>query len=243
MKKLFLVSFIVSMFLIGIVSVSAQETAPKIIRGGVLNGKAIMLPKPAFPEEARRDGASGPVRVEITIDEEGTVIEAKALAEFKTKGADGFEEIRTIHPALQEASENAALGAKFAPTKLSGQAIKVSGTIVYNFVSSPLADDKTVPRPVSGGVLNGKAVYLPAPVYPPAAKAVRAGGTVTVQVTIDENGMVVSAAAISGSPLLRASSVEAAKLAQFSPTLVDGQAVKVIGVLTYNFVPADSKEN
>lgn len=90
--------------------------------------------------------------------------------------------------------------------------------------------------PISGGVLNGKAISKPAPPYPPIAKAVHASGTVTVQVTIDESGKVISAHALSGHPLLQQSAVQAAYQARFSPTLLSGQPVKVTGVITYNFV-------
>ncbi|MBA2732944.1 MAG: TonB family protein [Acidobacteria bacterium] len=90
--------------------------------------------------------------------------------------------------------------------------------------------------PISGGVLNGKAISLPKPGYPPIAKAARASGTVTVQVTIDESGKVVSARAVGGHPLLQQAAVQAAYGARFSPTQLSGQAVKVTGVITYNFV-------
>ena len=96
---------------------------------------------------------------------------------------------------------------------------------------------KPVPKQISGGVLNGKATSLPKPPYPPAARAVRASGAVSVQVLIDENGSVVSASAVSGHPLLRAAAVQAARGARFSPTKLSGQPVKVSGVITYNFVP------
>jgi TonB family protein len=92
-------------------------------------------------------------------------------------------------------------------------------------------------KPISGGVLNGKALSLPMPVYPPIAKAARASGTVVVQVLIDEEGKVVEARAISGHPLLQNAAKEAALLAQFAPTRLSGQPVQVTGVLTYNFVP------
>ncbi|MGE3466868.1 MAG: TonB family protein [Pyrinomonadaceae bacterium] len=96
---------------------------------------------------------------------------------------------------------------------------------------------KPKPKTVSGGVLNGKATSLPKPAYPAAAKAVRAGGSVSVQVLISESGSVISASAVSGHPLLRAAAARAARGARFSPTLLSGQPVKVSGVITYNFVP------
>ncbi|MGD9562280.1 MAG: energy transducer TonB [Pyrinomonadaceae bacterium] len=93
------------------------------------------------------------------------------------------------------------------------------------------------PKTISGGVLNGKATSLPKPPYPPAARAVRASGAVSVQVLISESGSVISANAVSGHPLLRSAAESAAKRAHFSPTLLSGQPVKVSGVITYNFVP------
>ena len=92
------------------------------------------------------------------------------------------------------------------------------------------------PKTISGGVLNGKAISKPQPAYPPIARAAHASGQVTVQVLVDERGNVVSAQAVSGHPLLRASAEAAARQAKFSPTMLSGQPVKVSGVITYNFV-------
>ena len=98
-------------------------------------------------------------------------------------------------------------------------------------------EPKPDPKTISGGVVNGKATNLVKPPYPAAARAVRAAGAVNVQVTIDENGNVISASAVSGHPLLRAAAVQAARSSKFSPTMLSGQAVKVTGVIVYNFVP------
>jgi TonB family protein len=89
---------------------------------------------------------------------------------------------------------------------------------------------------VAGGVLNGKAIILPKPTYPKEARAAGAHGAVSVQVLIGEDGKVISAAAVSGDPLLREAAVEAAKGAVFSPTKLSGVPVKVSGIITYNFV-------
>lgn len=83
--------------------------------------------------------------------------------------------------------------------------------------------------------MNGKAVSLPKPAYPQGAMAVGASGSVSVQVTIDESGKVVSAVPVSGHPLLRAAAAQAANGATFTPTMMSGQPVKVTGVITYNF--------
>ncbi|HEX8922348.1 MAG TPA: energy transducer TonB [Pyrinomonadaceae bacterium] len=90
--------------------------------------------------------------------------------------------------------------------------------------------------PIIGGILNGKAISLPNPPYPPIAKAARASGNVAVEILIDERGCVQSARAVGGHPLLQSAATEAAREACFSPTRLSGQPVKVKGVLTYNFV-------
>ncbi len=90
-------------------------------------------------------------------------------------------------------------------------------------------------KPVSGGVLNGMALSLPAPGYPDTAKRMRIAGTVTVEVVIDENGKVISATATGGPVTLREAAVQAAQRARFSPTKLSGQPVKVSGVINYKF--------
>ncbi|HEY0427754.1 MAG TPA: energy transducer TonB [Pyrinomonadaceae bacterium] len=114
--------------------------------------------------------------------------------------------------------------------------------ILTIIVSPVLAQQTTVaPKTVAGGVVNSKAVNLPKPEYPAAARAIAANGAVNVQVTIDEQGDVVSATAVSGHPLLRAASEKAALEAKFTPTYLSGKAVKVTGIIVYNFVAPEIK--
>ena len=94
---------------------------------------------------------------------------------------------------------------------------------------------KPLLKPISGGVLNGKAVDLPKPAYPPQARSARASGVVVVEVVIDEKGKVISAKATSGNNMLRQAAVQAAQGARFSPTMLSGQPVKVTGEINYNF--------
>ena len=89
-----------------------------IVSGGVLNGKAISKPAPPYPPIAKAARASGTVTVQIVVDETGRVISASAVSG---------------HPLLRAAAEGAARQARFTPTQLSGQPVKVSGVITYNF--------------------------------------------------------------------------------------------------------------
>lgn len=88
---------------------------------GVLNGKAIEKPQPSYPQAAKAAHISGTVVVKIVVDETGKVIKANTLC--------GPQE-------LAGASEEAARKARFTPTLLSGQPVKVSGIITYSYVLS-----------------------------------------------------------------------------------------------------------
>jgi len=98
-------------------------------------------------------------------------------------------------------------------------------------------ENKASYDPATGaGVLNGRAISKPAPDYPAEAKRAGAMGTVVIYITVDKTGKVVAARAVCGAALLRKAALEAARQARFTPTLLNGQPVKVSGTITYNFV-------
>ncbi|MGH9940789.1 MAG: energy transducer TonB [Pyrinomonadaceae bacterium] len=101
---------------------------------------------------------------------------------------------------------------------------------------TPTPVQKKKPVSLPSSVITAKAIRKPAPLYPPVAKAVRAQGPVTVEILVDEQGRVVSAHATGGHSLLRVAAEQAARQALFSPTLLNGQPVKVTGVIIYNFM-------
>jgi TonB family protein len=90
---------------------------------------------------------------------------------------------------------------------------------------------------VSESVLQGSAITRVNPVYPPSARKMNATGTVEVEVTISEKGLVVEATAISGHFALRSAAVEAARKWVFKPAIFSGAPVKIKGVLTFTFGP------
>ena len=92
------------------------------------------------------------------------------------------------------------------------------------------------PKTIWAGVVNGKAINLVKPEYPPTAKAVNVYGVVSVSVLIDENGKVIEAQAVNGHLLLQPSAVKAAFDSTFEPILLSGTAVRVRGVIVYNFI-------
>jgi len=125
--------------------------------------------------------------------------------------------------------------APMAPGNGTGSIISTPQKVNIAEEPPPPPPKPTPHAPISGGVLNGKAVHLVIPPYPAIARSAHASGAVNVQVLIDENGNVISARAMSGHPLLQAAAVAAARASKFTPTKLSGQPVKVNGVIVYNF--------
>jgi protein TonB len=96
-----------------------QETGPVRLPSTLISSKAIDKPAPPYPPIAKAANIQGTVAVQIVIDEQGRVLSAKA-----TSG----------HPLLLNAAVQAAYRARFTPTVLGGQPVKVTGSITYNFV-------------------------------------------------------------------------------------------------------------
>ena len=133
---------------------------------------------------------------------------------------------------------NAVKGGGASPIVLIEGVRLPKGRVVTSILETPEGSDpirKELPDVISGGVVNGKAISIPVPEYPPAAKAVRASGAVNVEIMIDTDGNVVEAKAVSGHPLLRQSAETAARSARFAPTMLAGKPVKVKGILVFIF--------
>ncbi len=101
--------------------------------------------------------------------------------------------------------------------------------------SKPNGGGEASKAPLSAGVLNGKALRLPVPTYPAAARNSGAQGSVVVEVTIDEQGKVIEARAVSGHTFLQQAALQAARQARFTPALLSGQPVKIKGTINYVF--------
>jgi protein TonB len=139
-------------------------------------------------------------------------------------------------PDLPSASASATkLASGPAEVKVGAVNANEAIRVLLDSEPPPSPGPKPILKPVSGGVLNGTAVYLPPPTYPDAAKRMRTQGVVTVDVILDETGKVVAANASSGPAMLREAAVQAALKAKFSPTKLSGQPVKVSGTINYKF--------
>jgi len=86
-----------------------------------------------------------------------------------------------------------------------------------------------------GQTLISYATSQAKPVYPAAAKVIRATGVVKVEVTIDESGDVAEVQKASGPSLLQAAAMDAIRKWKFRPFVRDGMPVKAIGWVNFNF--------
>jgi TonB family protein len=202
---------------------------------GVRMPKLIEQLSPVYPREIRDAGIGGEVTLRVSVSEEGNVLsvgDPTGPAQL-CKGGNNDPRLAALRNSVIEAVKKA----RFTPPMKDGKPAKM--TIWVSVTFEPLDNGGAAGerRIVKVGAVNGKALRLPKPAYPTAALSTRASGAVAVHILIDESGNVFTAEAISGHPLLRPAAVEVACKAKFSPTLVDGSAVRVMGVITYNFVP------
>src|SRR5215813_6058300 len=198
------------------------------------------VPVPQQQKEPEQKQEVKPQKIEQNVDVRKELVAAVDESrlppkEISAKASDVPPVRRGVTTVIGSSDSNAAAPMPAGPG--SGTVVSAPAKVNIADEPPPPASTPTPPRaPISGGVLNGKAINLPKPQYPPIARAAHAAGTVVVQVLIDENGNVVSAKAVSGHPLLQAVAVAAARQARFSPTKLSGQPVKVTGVIQYNFV-------
>lgn len=213
--------------------------APAYIDQQTLELTALIAPVPV-PQQQQQKQEAKPEKVNIdkNVDVRRELIATVDRADLvpktiSAKASDVPPVRKGVVTMVGTSDSNAA--APMAPGSGTGQIISAPAKVEIS--DEPPPPPKPTPHaPISGGVLNGKAVHLVQPPYPPIARSAHASGQVVVQVLIDENGNVVAAHATSGHPLLQAAAVNAARSSKFTPTKLSGQPVKVNGVIIYNFV-------
>ena len=217
--------------------------APAYIDQQTLELTALIAPVPVQQQQQEQKQEAKPEKVDISknVDVRRELIADVSRAdlvpkEVSAKASDIPPVRKGVVTMVGGSDSNAA--APMAPGAGTGSLISTGPTKVDVADAPPPPPPKPTPpkAPISGGVLNGKAVRLVQPPYPAIARSARAAGQVRVQIVIDENGNVVSAAPVSGHPLLQGAAVAAARASKFTPTKLSGMPVKVSGVIIYNFV-------
>src|SRR5882672_12460101 len=214
--------------------------APAYIDQQTLELTALIAPVPVAANQPKQEAKPEKVELAKNVDVRKELIADVSRAdlvpkEISAKASDVPPVRKGVVTMVGTGNSNAV--APMAPGAGTGQIISNAPAKVDIKDEPPPPPPKPTPHaPISGGVLNGKAVHLVQPPYPPIARSAHASGQVVVQVLIDENGNVVAAHATSGHPLLQAAATNAARASKFTPTKLSGQPVKVNGVIIYNFV-------
>lgn len=201
-------------------TVAASSPSPSPTSSPVPSSSPSPSSVPATPEPAAANGS--------------TNLFSAANTPFSSTNSPSAASLST-QPANTPSNSNAVAEAtpQPRPAPTPADARTASAAPEQKADARPSSAAKT---PASGGVLNGKAISLPRPVYPAAARSAGASGKVVVEVTINEEGKVIEARAVSGHPMLQQAAVQAARLAKFSPATISGQPVKVTGTISYTFV-------
>lgn len=87
------------------------------------------------------------------------------------------------------------------------------------------------PMRVGADVQASKLIYKVDPVYPEQARQAKVEGIVNLEVMVDEQGNVASVRVIQGYPLLDQAAMDAVRQWRYSPTILNGQAVRVLATV------------
>ena len=217
-----------------------DENVLKMAQPGAASQPSAAVAQPA-PAVAQPSAAVADTSKSVKTEAPAPVAVPKPKSESGRKSAGNSSAKGVAGPALPAVSggnrasiNNVNVLSSNAPSGSSSASAQAT-PVVIDAPPPPANMPRPLLKPISGGVLNGKALVLPTPVYPEQAKRMRTMGTVTVEVVVDENGQVISATATSGPGILRDVAIQAASKAKFSPTKLSGQPVKVTGVINYKF--------
>lgn len=155
----------------------------------------------------------------------------KAVADYKT-AIELDPENKTAKTYLERLQLERE---KISPKPAATQA--VAETKAESKKETAPAAEKVLPKSVNVGTLNSLAVRLELPVFPIAERQRQSFGLVTVQISLDSTGKIISAKASDGPAGLRYSAENAARRSKFKPATIDGQPVATNGFITYNFKP------
>jgi hypothetical protein len=183
----------------------------------ILNGAAIVLPKPEYSQELQNLCAYGKVEIRVALSADAPVEDAKPISG---------------DPLLYESALKAVRRAKFRIND-DLPAIKHTGLVVYDF--------PTKRKCIEAGVVNKRARNISKPNLTKIEHLSNLPVTVEVRVVVDMlTGEVKAARAYSGNALYFAVAEKSAKNAKFTPTNVNGQPVDVKATLVYTFNPDGS---
>ncbi len=138
----------------------------------------------------------------------------------------------------------------FTPGAIGGVGSGIAGPGVASTVTGGLIKDVAAPAAppplpavtkkrealrIGGDLKESKLIKKVIPTYPPLAQRMRLSGTVILVVTIDEEGNVADIKLQSGNPVLNQAAIDAVKQWKYSPTVLNGEPVSIIGTVKVVF--------
>ncbi len=156
---------------------------------------------------------------------------------YVNRGAT-FEALNQPDKAIADYRKALDLDSENETAKLNLKRLEDAAAAKAAAEAAKIAAAQPRPRPefVNMGTLTpGNATRMTTPTYPSMAQRNRIEGRVAVEITIDVEGNVTEANAISGPAMLRAAAEEAAKRSKFRPAMFDAVPIIGKGVITYNF--------
>jgi hypothetical protein len=190
-------------------------------------------PKFVLSDEARAAGIDGVVRVSLKIDKTGAVQRVDLLNEPAWPcGKSPDAELRNVRRAIAD-----NLRATVFRPVLNDKGRPDTAQMILTFAIGQAYEDlkakQNPPRIVDAGVVNGKAIHLQRPQFPLTADTRFSRTEIEAWVLIDETGHVEKVGTLRGNPGFWRASRQAACDSRFSPTLVNGQPVRVVGKIIY----------
>jgi TonB family protein len=186
----------------------------------VIEGQAISLPLPLYPEEARRRGVQGSVFVRNVIDINGRIKHVAVL--------EG-------DPVLVQPAIDAVKQWRYAPTYLNRIPVETESIDELKFAVTDKAPEVSAPLHLPKDLKRGRLISQSMPVYPEAARRLRLDGTVVVQAIVGADGTIRQLRQVSGSHVLGQAALQALKKWRYEPSYMDGKPIEVNTTIVVNF--------
>jgi TonB family protein len=201
--------------------------------------------QPDYPEEALKQGATGPVRLRVLVNETGEVEDAQVIDGPPLLHEAALAAIRQYrYTPVLAFSESAPNGKPvcvlttqmiaFSVPESARIPAEAPGTVTQAQSASATQQTRGAIR-VGGNVQATKLIHRVEPIYPDEAKSARVSGVVIMQVLIDEVGNVTDVKVLRGNPLLDSAAIEAVRQWRYSPSFLNGEPVSVIAAVTVIF--------
>jgi TonB family protein len=210
----------------------ASRNAPLRIGANVLESRLLHKVDPIYPAQAKREETEGTVKLTVTVNEEGAVYEIRP------------------DPANNSVLEKAAIAAvkkwNYSPVLLNGAPVPVIATVTVVFrLQDAVSPDQTQnapseikapkSKPLRIGGDGPKPVFKVAPLYPEEARKAKIQGSVMLDVTVNEDGLVYDVRTMQGNSLLAKAATAAVKQWEFGPTLLNGKPVPIATTVSVTF--------